>query len=59
MIEVIPAIESLDGYEDHYNGLEGLLNSLDALEDLVADHTEFQKRWCLTFSGTKCVRRQP
>lgn len=40
LVEVLPVIESLDGYEEHYNRLEGLLNFLDAVQDFVADHTQ-------------------
>ena len=40
LIEVIRVIEFSNGYEDHYYRMEGLLNFLDALQDLVADHTE-------------------
>ena len=40
LIEAQVAIEKLDGYEKHYERLEGLLNFLDTIQDLVADHTE-------------------
>ena len=40
LIDVISVVESLDGYEDHYYRMEGLLNFLDTIQDLVADNTE-------------------
>ena len=40
LIEAQVAIEKLDGYQEHYYKIEGLLNFLDAIQDFVTDHTE-------------------
>lgn len=40
LVEAQAAIGKLGGYAEHVERLEGLLNFLDAIQDLVTDHTE-------------------